>query len=336
MTELLEIRDKLKIFYSRNEIFLTPLMKFLIAFLCLNTLNAKIGYMTKIDNIAIVLIVALMCSFLPKGAVVFFASLISLAHMYALAKEAALVTLCAWLILYLLFMRLDSKDSILVALTPMLFLYKIPYVLPIVMGLIGSPMSAVSVGCGIFVYFFLQNVEGKASALNAMADSKDIVKKIRLLTDGLLENRGMLVLIAAFAVTIMIVYLLRRMSADYSWTIAIIAGAIINLLLLLVGDLLYDTNLSVVGAVLGTVIAVVVAKVIEFFGFFVDYNRTERVQFEDDEYYYYVKAVPKISVSAQTKTVKRINAQRARVRNVVRDEDDVEDEDEEDDLEELF
>lgn len=34
------------------------------------------------------------------------------------------------------------------------------------------------------------------------------------------------------------------------------------------------------------------------------------MQFEDDEYYYYVKAVPKMTVAAPTNTVKKINTQR--------------------------
>ena len=38
-----------------------------------------------------------------------------------------------------------------------------------------------------------------------------------------------------------------------------------------------------------------------------DYARSESLQFEDDEYYYYVKAIPKVSVSTPEKTVKRIN-----------------------------
>ena len=33
------------------------------------------------------------------------------------------------------------------------------------------------------------------------------------------------------------------------------------------------------------------------------------MQFEDDEYYYYVKAVPKMTVAAPEKTVKKINSQ---------------------------
>lgn len=120
----------------------------------------------------------------------------------------------------------------------------------------------------------------------------------------------MLVMVTAFVITIIVVYLLRRLSVDYAWTIAMVAGGILDLVILLIGDLMYDTNMSVVEAILGTVLALVVAKMLEFFRFCVDYSRTEKVQFEDDEYYYYVKAVPKMTVAAQTKTVKKINTQR--------------------------
>ena len=118
-----------------------------------------------------------------------------------------------------------------------------------------------------------------------------------------------LVVIAAFSVTIIVVYFLRRLSVNYAWTIAMIAGAMVNIVILLMGDLLYDINISVFGILAGSILALLVAKVIEFFRFCVDYSRTEKVQYEDDEYYYYVKAVPKMTVTAPTNTVKRINTQ---------------------------
>ena len=68
--------------------------------------------------------------------------------------------------------------------------------------------------------------------------------------------------------------------------------------------------MSVFSAILGSILAIVIAKIIEFFRFCVDYSRTEKVQFEDDEYYYYVKAIPKMTVAAQDKTIKKINTQR--------------------------
>jgi hypothetical protein len=190
-------------------------------------------------------------------------------------------------------------------------------VLPVVMGLIGGPASAVSLGCGVVVYFLLAAINGNATTINAMGD-EEAAAKIRLIIDGLLGNKQMMVTIVAFAVTVLVVYLIRRMSVDYSWTIAIAAGIMVDLVILLLGDLLYDTNMSVMNALIGSVITFVVAKIVEFFRFFVDYSRTEKVQFEDDEYYYYVKAVPKMAVAAQTKTVKRINTntQQSGTRNV--------------------
>jgi hypothetical protein len=74
---------------------------------------------------------------------------------------------------------------------------------------------------------------------------------------------------------------------------------------------MYDTNMSVGGAILGLLLALVVGKVFEFFRFSIDYSRIENVQFEDDEYYYYVKAIPKMTVAAPEKKVKRINMQTA-------------------------
>ena len=308
MTGLLELREKLKQIYSKTEFLLIPLMKFLLAFAALLILNKEMGYMTRLDNIAIVLIVALMCSFLPSGCIILFAALFSLLHMYALSMEAAIVGLCLYLVMFLLFFRFSPKESLVVILTPMLFVMKIPYVVPLAVGLVCGPASIVSVGCGICVYYLLVTVINSAPTINAMGDD-EATAKLRLVIDGILGNKSMMVMIAAFAITVLVVYLIRRMAVDHSWTIAMAAGTMTNIVILLVGDLLYDTNVSVARVLLGSVLALAVGKVIEFFRFCVDYSRTEKVQFEDDEYYYYVKAIPKMSVSASTKTVKKINSQ---------------------------
>ena len=309
MTSLLELREKIKIIYGKYEVFILPVIKFLLAFAVLNTLNGQLGYMTRLDNIAIVLIVALACSFLPTGCIVLFAALFSLAHMYALSLEVAVVGICLYLLMILLFFRFSPKDSLVVVLTPLFCILKIPYVMPVAMGLLGTPASAVSVGCGVAVYYLITTVVANAATINTM-EAEEATAKLRLMIDGILNNKAMLVMITAFAITVIVVYLIRRMSVDYSWTIAIIAGAMINMVILLVGDLLYDTNFSVIGVIIGALVTVAAGKVIEFFRLCLDYSRTEKVQFEDDEYYYYVKAVPKMSVTAPTKTVKKINTQR--------------------------
>ena len=309
MTALLELRENLKKIYSRNEAFILPVIKFLLSFIVLSIINGKMGYMTKIDNMAIVLIVSLLCSFLPTGFMVVFAMLFTLLHMYALSIETAAVGLVVFLLLYLLFLRFTTKEALVVVLTPVLCMLKLPYVMPVAMGLIGTPASCVSVGCGVVVYYLIQTVISNAPTINSMG-AEEATAKLRLLIDGMLGNKAMLVMIVAFTVTVIVVYLIRRMSVDHSWTIAMAAGVMIEVLILLVGDLMYDTNLSILSALLGAIVTVIVCKGIEFFRFCLDYSRTEKVQFEDDEYYYYVKAVPKMTVSAPTNTVKKINTQR--------------------------
>lgn len=309
MTVLLEMKERLKLIYSKYEAFIVPVIKFLLAFVTFNTLNSRMGYMTRLDDMTILLIAALACSFLPVGIMALIAAAFSLMHMYALSMEVALVGLCMYLIMYLLFFRFSPRDSLVVVLTPLLFAWKMPYVAPIAVGLLCGPGSLVSVGCGVAVYYLLQTIIDSAPNIRIMGE-EDTLAKIRMVVESIVANKAMVVMIAAFAVTVLVVYFIRRLSVDYSWTIAMIAGAMMNVVLLLVGDLFYDIHISVGAVLLGSLLAIVVAKVIEFFRFCVDYSRTERVQFEDDEYYYYVKAVPKMTVSVPTKTVKKINSNR--------------------------
>ena len=72
---------------------------------------------------------------------------------------------------------------------------------------------------------------------------------------------------------------------------------------------------KVIGVIIGGAVSCVIAVVIQFLFFNVDYTRTERLQFEDDEYYYYVKAVPKAVIAGSDKQVKHFtqNAEKERI-----------------------
>ena len=306
MSSLLEIKEILKRVYAKYEVFIMPVLKFLFTFTALLMVNSKLGYMSKIDNMGVVLIVALLSSFLPFGFALLFAMLFILLHFYALALEVALVGLCVFVVMALMFLRFSSKDCVAALLTPICFFFKVPYVMPVSMGLVGNPFSFVSVSCGVVLHYLMDFVAENATAIKALDEGESTVR-LRMVIDGLIDNKQMFVAIMAFAVTVVVTYIIRRMPMDYSWTVAIVAGSILDALVLLVGDLMFDTNISVVGVLLGTIVSIALLKVLQFFVFNVDYTRTEKVQFEDDEYYYYVKAVPKMTVAQQSKTVKRIN-----------------------------
>ena len=308
MTTLLVVKQYMKLFYSKFEIYITPFLKFLLAFVALMLINSHLGYMKGIDRLTVVLIAALMCSFMPTNFIVIMAALFTLLHLYALSLECTVVVGVAFLLMFLLYFRFSPKDTAVVVLTPICFLMKIPYVIPISMGLVGTPASAVSVACGVIAYYMIHYVTENDTILSSMTE-EEIAAKFKIVIDGILNNKEMVVTIVAFAVTLTLVYLIRRLSIDYAWTIAMVAGAFVNIMVILIGDLMFDTEVSLPGAIIGTIISFLLTVVLQFFVFHVDYSRTEKVQFEDDEYYYYVKAVPKVTMARPEKQVKHIAGQ---------------------------
>ena len=307
MSTLLEIKQNVNNFFNKYEVYINPVLKLILALVALITINSKLGYMQKIDNISIVLVVALMCSFMPLNFIVVVSALFVVLHMYALALEAAVVVLVLFVVLFLLYFRFSPKDTIVVVLTPIACMMGIPYVLPVVMGLVGGPYSAVSIACGVIVAYSINSINSTASSLGSM-ETEDMATRFRMVIDSVLDNKVMLVLIIAFAITVVIVYLIRRLPIDYAWPIAIATGAIADAIILLICSLSMNADISVGGILLGTILAVVAGFIAQFLRFNVDYNRAEKVQFEDDEYYYYVKAVPKVTYPVSRKRVKKINS----------------------------
>lgn len=313
MTGLLVAKQYIKNFIGKYEVYLQPLGKLILALVSLSTINGKIGYMSRLDNIAVVLVAALMCSFMPANFIIVVAAAFVILHLYAVSLECAVVVLAVFLLMFLLYYRFSPKDMLVVLLTPLCFTLQIPYVIPLSIGLLGTPASAVSMACGVAAHFVISYVADNATALSAM-EAEDMGAGFRYVIDGIANNKVMLITIIAFFITILVVYLVRRMAIDHAWMIAVAAGALVNIMVLLLGDLLFDTRVSILGVIAGTAVSIGMVKIVEFFVFHVDYSRAESVQFEDDEYYYYVKAIPKITVAAPSRTVKRIHSSRKRTR----------------------
>ena len=310
MAQLLMIREQIKSFYSRYEGFCRPVLKFLLAFLTLTMINKSIGYASVLSNPAIVLVVALFCSFFPVNFVVVVSTFVILLHLYAVSLETVVAAGILFMLMFLLYFRFAAKDTILLVMTPLCFILKIPYVVPLCAGLVGAPSSMISTGCGVVTYYLLRYISVNRTALETLeSDPVFALEKFRMLIDALMKNREMQVLIAAFAITILVVYLIRRLPVDHCWTIAMITGMLVDIVVILVGDLKYETWIKIPALIIGSLIALVVGLILQFFVFNVDYTRTEKVQFEDDEYYYYVKAIPKNTVSLADRKVKKIKGQ---------------------------
>ena len=310
MTALLEFKQKIKGLFAQYEVYVMPLLKFILALVYFIWINSNMGYMKALDNIFVVLILALVCSVLPTGMIVFAGCAMMVAHCYALGIEVAGFLLVLLLFMLILFLRFSAGKNIVMVFTPLAFAFDLPALLPIGCGLLSSPVSALPAGGGVIIYYFVRYVRVQSQAL--MSADMQIVDKLTLLSDGIMKNGEMWLTLLTFVVVILAVQLIRTRQFDYAWRIAIIAGGVLYLVLMLAGSMYFGFSVPVASQVIFTVVAVLLGIVLEFFVFGGDYTRTERLEYEDDDYYYYVKAVPKALVATSERSIKKINGEPAR------------------------
>ena len=312
MTALLELKQKIKEIYGQYEMYILPVLKFVLALVYFLWVNSNMGYMSQLNNVFVILILALICSILPSSAMMYIGFILILAHSYALGIEVAGFMLVIILLMLIFFMRFSGEQNITFVFTPLSFAFSIPALLPIGSGLMESSLSAIPAGCGVVMYYFIRFLRVQSAILSN--PDLDMTDKLQIMADGLVQNWGMWIAVVAFVAVTLLVNLIRTRSFDHAWRISIITGGVAYVFIMLVGSFGMNLNATVamVPLLVCTVLAVLLALVLEFFAFGGDYSRAERLEYEDDEYFYYVKAVPKASVATSERSIKKINAEPVR------------------------
>ena len=306
MRGLLEFREHLRQFYGAYSIFINKAGQFLLAMIVFWSINKTLGYFEILNNPIIIVGLSLICMFLPTGFTVFAAAAFILGHLYSLSLEVMGVTAVIMLILFIFFYRFAPRYAAAVLLMPLLFGIKLPYVLPIALGLTGTPAAAAAIVCGTVAYYMVHYISTSYAATISTAADESVLTRIAAFVKNFIQNKEMFLVIVAFVAVLITVYVIRRLSIDHAWVIAIGIGLLMNFLIFVAGDVVFEIPVTYSSLIIGTAASLVVAVILTFFFFTVDYSSTKLVQYEDDDYYYYVKAVPKISVSPQEKQVKHI------------------------------
>ncbi|QUI21574.1 hypothetical protein HZI73_04380 [Vallitalea pronyensis] len=310
MTKLYEIREVLITLYKRYEKWVLPVLKFIFALMVFSKLNGFLNYAKVLNKPIIDVGLAAMASFIPGNWIILLLIVVISSHLAYVSIEAVAIIFIIMLVIYLLYLRLVPKMAYLVIATPLLFSLGIPYVLPVFAGLFIGPLAIIPIGIGIVIYFFGGYIPSivaiKSTDLTNIPDS--LMSMYKTIMDSLLDDKAMLLTIIIFIAVILITYFISRLEFDYIWYFAIIAGGVTNMLGFTVGNIILKTDISLVGVVLGSILAIAVVAACQFMKVSVDYSRAEKVQFEDDDYIYYVRAIPKIKIAKQIKKIKRINS----------------------------
>ena len=304
-TGIYVLRENLIQFYKRQEFLLLSVFRFAVSLAVLLLLRGHLGIHgpagAALNSTLLNVILALVCSLLPTGFSAGIIGLVLVWDLYRLSLEATAICAALILVCLLVYFRFSPRDTMILLLMPVAYALNLHYLVPLLAGLMFGPGAAVAVLFGLLFTKYVLLVEGSLSVLAAPAGGlaltgERLIANFRLLVDGLVNDKSLIILAAALAAAAIAVCFTRRLAIEYAWIIAITVGCIMELIVLLAGDMRYGTEIDLAHVFLGIVFSFMLAQIVRFFTFNVDYLRIENVQFEDEDYYYYVKAVPKVMV----------------------------------------
>ncbi len=305
-TTMAGAKGQLGKWYAGNSQVIDRVVRGILALAIFIAVNNLTGYMKRLDTMVVPLGLAVICAFLPTAFIPLLGFALLLAHLCALSIPVAGTVAVLFLIMYALYFHFTPSNTIFLLLVPLAFWLKVPAVIPIAFGLLGSTALAYPIALGCIMYYALDYIHHNAKAFDATGLAGAITKLSTFLRK-LLTNKEMWLYVLALIVCLWAVSMIRKRDIHHSWKIATFFGALIDLLILTVGAAVLSVKLNLAIVLLGHVLAVVLGLVLEYLFFNVDYKHKESLQFEDDDYVYYVSAVPKVKNGEEApKEVKRL------------------------------
>lgn len=293
MATLLAFRDGVKNFCSKYDKFVSPLCKFVLALVMFGSIESLTGYSDKLGMVGVIA-AAFVCAFISESFTLALGGVYAAFQVFCANTELGITFAVIFVIMYCIYIRFFPKASWPIMYMPFLYIINFPFLMPVLAGIFVGAAGIVPAAFGCIFYYFLDYTADYVKLLEGTEVKDNVVEGYKYMFEHLVQDKTLLLTIVVFAVVIVLTWIIYRMSFAYSWYVAIVTGGLVEIILFLVGTMSMEVDISLAGALLGCILAILVAIVVQFFKTVVDYASVENTQFEDDDYYYYVKAVPKV------------------------------------------
>ena len=312
---ILSIRRNIQILFQKYSRGIRLLLKYIASFLlfmAMNDLYDKTGR----TYLIMAVVLAAICAGIPFRHIYLVSIFLTTLYLCQVSWDLVVFYLAAVILSYLMVGRIEEHAGMIIAFAPLFFYMKIPLLLPILVGMFSNMFGVGAMLFGIAFYYFGTYVKDVMILLSSVTGGEDIIA-VRNVIEAFSKDPKCLLIMTAAVITAVLVYLFYHQSFDYAWFIAILAGGISGLVVFLAGSIFFDISSKNWGYIAGLLVSMLIAALVQFFRCIIDYGSVEYIEFEDDEYYYYVKAVPKVTtigedfsptvIGTEDKTVRHFN-----------------------------
>ncbi len=305
MTALLEWKEKIAAFYGKYQKAISAAVRFTLAFAVFLSILLQISTQEMWQQLITALVPALFCLFLPYGTISIFAVGEAVILAWFLDAGVGIAMLLIALASVLLYFVFRPEYGCLAGVSVFLCLTGIPGALPVAAGLLCGPTALIPMVLGVLYYDCISVIQTNFSALSSFSTAMDETEKISYFLERSAANSRAMVVGIAYAAAFLTTWVIRRRPFSRSAGIATASGMIVYILVVLAASVFFSASVSTAGMVAGCSIGTVAAVLIILMNFTMDGSLTETLEYEDENYHYYVKAVPKLKVARKSVQVRR-------------------------------
>lgn len=306
MATLLVFRGRIRHFYERYYTVVRGVLRGLLVWgvLLLTTIRFQEGFFS--DILWVFPLIALVCGFMPDAVAILAIVATVGIEVWQISPMLAVTLIMMIVIFFLIFGRKAKQQWYILLSVPTMSVCHMGFSVPVVAPLFCDLSMIPALIMGILIRFSLEGVAEYTATAQSIAGDASMFAPLKYLVDFLATNKQLMVALIVYTLTYIVIYGLRKANFRHAPQIAILVGSIVLYTLEMISNIIWSLELDLVLTSILVLVTMGIAYVCQFMRISLDYHGTRKLQFEDDEYYYYVTAIPKFAVAVGDKTVTRI------------------------------
>ncbi len=286
-------RNTVRMLFRKYQFFIELAFKFIISFEAYDRIVTTLNYNETLSKGILKLAFGALGGILPPIITILLCILVAVYEVFSGSPILAVFVLAMFVVLYCFAARFSGKFAYAIVAIPLLVHFNLHYLVAMLLGMTATPIAIFPAAVGIVSYYIFGAVKNSMTTekISSMDEVLDLYERF---AKDVLANKEMIYVIAIFAAVIIIMWALRQIRFDYCFEITIAIGGLLMILGHIIAGNYVDISISTGRIVLGSIFSVILVYIVQFFRIILNYSGTESVQFEDDDYYYYVRAIPKL------------------------------------------
>lgn len=306
MVNLINKREQVQMFYQKHKKIVDMVYKGVLALVVLLAICRMFPYGALVNRVMIIVAAAFLQAFIPIAGLYYMASGFILWNLWKVSADLFLIFVVFLIVCLFGYFRVSNRYCYVAVVVPVLFYFQLGFLTPAVLAILIGYQALFPTAAGIITYYFASSLKESYTFITASEGSSVGVGAVYVMNQ-LFKNQKMIIMLVAAIVTILLTSWIYQLFHERARMISFFVGNVSMAFLILVGKMYCGLDFSIGHVLFEMILGIFLCAAFEFYKGIVDVSRTETTIFEDSEYIYYVKAVPKVKVTKSEPNITIIN-----------------------------